>query len=484
MTVRPQGTTHDVKIYDLVEVPSTVAGRPSKWRLRWLVGGIRPPFSQTLAKGAVEGRRSELITARAQGVAFDLETGLPVTELAARRAAEERQARDVMWYQHAADFARMMWPTVSPGHRRNLAESLATLTPAFYLPKARGRPDALLLRRVMYDWAYRPSARWQTERGEAVEIDPPERLAAAAVWLAANTIRVDQVDEAMVRAAVALGAKTLGGKPAAAKTAARHRSVLHSALDYAVERKLASGNLLRELPTVRLRVARALDPRSVANPSQVDALVLAVGTIDGGRYLRYRAFFGCVGKAGLRPEEARDLGESNIVLPDDEEDLTAWGWFLLDAADPELDGEWYDAGERESLPLKHRARGEVRRVPISPSLVVLIRAHIVEFGWRDGRLFRGERGGPLTTGMYGKVFRAARLAAFTPEQAASPLAETTYDLRHSALSNMLASGVDAMQVAKWAGHSLQMLYTVYAHVVDGREEINLARLAAAMEGGS
>ncbi|MCL9793164.1 tyrosine-type recombinase/integrase [Frankia sp. AgKG'84/4] len=338
---------------------------------------------------------------------------------------------------------------MSPGHRRNLAESLATHTPAFYLPKAaRGRPDALLLRRAMYDWAYRPSARWRTERGEAVEVDPPEQLAEAAAWLAANTVRVDQVDEAMVRAAVALGGRTLAGKPAAAKTAARHRSVLHSALNYAVERRLAGGNLLRELPTVRLRVAKAIDPRSVANHAQVDALVAAVGTIDGGRYLRYRAFFGCVGKAGLRPEEVRDLGESNVVLPDDAEGTAAWGRFLLATADPELDDEWYDAGERESQPLKHRARGEIRSVPISPSLVVLIRAHIAEFGWQDGRLFRGERGGPLTTGMYGKVYRSARKAAFTPEQVSSPLAETTYDLRHSALSNMLAAGVDPMQVAR------------------------------------
>jgi integrase len=484
MTSRPEGTSHDVRIYSPVEVPSTVKGRPSKWKLRWRVGGVGPPHSKTFAaKTAAEGREAELVRARSLGIAFDIPTGLPVTELAAQAAAAEAARRSVTWFEHASAFAAMKAAGTSPGHRRNVAEALTIMSPAFYAT-AKGRPSPEELRAALYGWAFRPTVRYRTEGGERVENAPPEHLADAFAWAAANTIRMDQVDADVARRAVEFGGRRLDGKPAAAKTAGRRRSVLFSTFDYAVERRLLDANPLSALQWVRPKVAvRAVDRRSVANHTQARALLDAVGELDGGRYLRYRVFFACTYYSGLRPEEVRNLQRDNITLPDDPDDTEAWGEFLLDAADPEISAEWHDSGEREERALKHRPDGDTRPVPIPPPLVRIIRVHLAKFGWSpDGYLIRAQRGGPPPTNIYTKAFRLAREAAFTPEQQASPLARIPYDLRHACLSGWLNAGVPATQVATWAGHSLQMLLTVYAKCVDGQEEVSRARIAAALEG--
>jgi hypothetical protein len=53
---------------------------------------------------------------------------------------------------------------------------------------------------------------------------------------------------------------------------------------------------------------------------------------------------------------------------------------------------------------------------------------------RDGRLFRGTRGGMLSESVYGRAWHAARLAALGPELAVAALARRPYDLLHAALS--------------------------------------------------
>ncbi len=85
----------------------------------------------------------------------------------------------------------------------------------------------------------------------------------------------------------------------------------------------------------------------------------------------------------------------------------------------------------------------------APRLVRMLLAHIKEFGvTADGRLFCNERGEwwpPRRTG-YWRVRDEARHLALTPEQAASPLAARTYDLRHAALPSWLNAYVTASLV--------------------------------------
>lgn len=66
-----------------------------------------------------------------------------------------------------------------------------------------------------------------------------------------------------------------------------------------------------------------------------------------------------------------------------------------------------------------------------------------------------------------RVWEKARKRALTDETAASPLAKRPYDLRHACVSTWLAAGVPPKKVADWAGHSLRVLLTVYAKVLDG-----------------
>lgn len=75
------------------------------------------------------------------------------------------------------------------------------------------------------------------------------------------------------------------------------------------------------------------------------------------------------------------------------------------------------------------------------------RAHLNEHGTTaDGRLFRGVRGGPLSESLYGRVWAAARAAALSPEDVASPLARRPYDLRHAAVSTWLNATGDPTRV--------------------------------------
>jgi len=120
-------------------------------------------------------------------------------------------------------------------------------------------------------------------------------------------------------------------------------------------------------------------------------------------------------------------------------------------------------------------------VPFPPPLTALLHAHIQEFGVQpDGRLFIGERNGDeLPTMTIGRMWRRARQAAFTAEVAASPLARTPYDLRHTAVSTWLNGGVPPTTVAEWAGHSVDLL-RIYAKCLDGSDALVRQRVTTAL----
>jgi len=112
----------------------------------------------------------------------------------------------------------------------------------------------------------------------------------------------------------------------------------------------------------------------------------------------------------------------------------------------------------------------VREVPIPPELVARLRVHVDTFGLAtDGRLFPGAGGGPIAASVYTGVWKRARAVALPPN---SPLAPRPYDLHHAAVSSWLAGGVGVAEVAQRAGHTVQVLTTVYAKVLHGRDEEN------------
>ena len=113
--------------------------------------------------------------------------------------------------------------------------------------------------------------------------------------------------------------------------------------------------------------------------------------------------------------------------------------------------------------------------------MTILRQHITRYGLApDGRLFRSEQGGVPYPSSYRYVWQQARPLGRTPSQAASPLARRPYDLRHGGMSLRLNVGVPATQVAEWAGHSVEVLLTIYAKCIYGRDQVWLASIDRAL----
>jgi integrase len=364
-------------------------------------------------------------------------------------------------------FVDMKWPRASAKQRRSIAEALATVTPAL-LATERGAPDVPTMRAALYGWVFNKAHR---DAGP-----PPDELAPAVRWLAANTVKLTALgtDAALVRKALDALALRLDGKTAAPNTVARKRAVFYGALRYAVELRLLDTNPIDHVQWTPERSEGVVDRRVVVNPTQARALLAAVREIEP----ELEAFFACIYYAALRPAEVLHLTVDDCELPEQ-----GWGWLHLRGSTQHAGSDWTDTGEaREDRGLKHRARSSTRDVPAPPPLVQMLRHHIETFGMGPGgRLFpaRGHRRGPVSVGTYLRVWRQARAAVLTdPER--SPLARRPYDLRHACVSLWLNAGVPATQVAEWAGHSVHVLLKVYAKCIDGQDEAARRRIEAAL----
>jgi len=437
-----------------------------RYRVRWIVGGHRQSRTFT-TRALADSRRSELMSAARRGEPFDVESGLPGAEAA-------NAGSGTSWWDWVLRYVDLKWPTLSPNSRRSLVEALIDSTMAMLGP-GRGRPSDRDLRSAMWQWAF------HTPRRAAGR--PPEELAGAVAWLSKNTRPLREIsDAAVARSVLQVLATRKDGTPAAATTVVRKRAVLYNVLELAVEQDLLPTNPLDRIKWKPPKVNHVCDPRSAVNPTQARALLAAVGNLAdpddpdrrkralAARGRRLVAFFGCMYYAALRPSEALALTVDDLDLPDAGDlDGDGWGQLVLSRSNAEVSATWTDTGRREPRQLKHRATGHVRPVPCPPPLVAILRDHLATHGHApDGRLFVGSHGGHLTTETYNQIWDSARTKALTPAEAASGLAARPYDLRHSAVSTWLASGVDSVQVAEWAGHSIAVLHRVYAHVLPGR----------------
>jgi integrase len=246
--------------------------------------------------------------------------------------------------------------------------------------------------------------------------------------------------------------------------------------EYIVERKLLPSNPVTAIKWQAPKTVKGVDRRVVVNHAQARQLLAAVGEVQpSGPALV--AFFGAMYYAALRPAEAATLRRKNLALP-----KSGWGELLLETSTPAAGASWTDSGRRrEERQLKHRARGETRSVPCPPELTELLNAHLRDFGnGPDGLLFRGTRGGQLAESTYCRVWRKARTAALTADDAASPLARRPYDLRHAAVSTWLNAGVPPTQVAEWAGHSVAVLLQIYAKCLVGQDRTARRLISAAL----
>ncbi len=107
---------------------------------------------------------------------------------------------------------------------------------------------------------------------------------------------------------------------------------------------------------------------------------------------------------------------------------------------------------------------------------LLLRARIDRYGAAgDRRLSRTFKGRPFSSSAYSDVWQEAR-RAFTAEQVAS----RPYDLCHAAVFLWLNAGVPATEVAKRAGHGVDVLLRVYAKCVEGQRSHADRRISDAL----
>lgn len=428
--------------------------RTTTYYVRWTVDG--EGFQEGFATSRLaESFRSKLLTAASDGIAFDVDSGLPVTML-------QTQQVKTPWFDFACAYMDMKWPTSSPGHRRTTVDALVPITVAMLRNPPTDTSEAANLRKTL-------------RQALNVNTRPPVDETR---WISRNSRTVNDLAKSdMLRALLSSIDKKLDGKRAAQDTIRLRRITLGNALDFAVERKVLDENPLKEIKVAKVKtVVHEVDRRCVANPIQARTLLRAVDDVNR----RLVAFFGLMYFAALRPEEAANLGKASLAIPNQ-----GWGEIFLESAAPEIGAEWTDSHERsEARGLKHRDAGTGRTVPCSPELTVILHRHLATFGTApDGRLFWGARGGGrLPSSVYGRVWAKAREAAFTPDVVASPLVKRPYDLRHAAVSTWLNAGVEATRVAEWAGHSVAVLLRVYAKCLDGGEQAARAKVQQAMTG--
>ncbi|MDP4507599.1 tyrosine-type recombinase/integrase [Nonomuraea turcica] len=417
---------------------------------RWRVAG--KDRSKTFrTKGLANAFMADLRQATKAGEEFDVATGLPVSMLAPAASGPS-------FLEFAQAYVLRRWNTSAARTRETDAYALLTLIPALVADVPR-RPADEELREVLKLHVLLPESR----RAELTTAQ-----AAALSWLERASLPLSALGEAHVlRTALDAISITFAGTPAGANTVRRKRSILHHLLEHAVEQKAFSSNPLDEIKWTAPKAATVIDPRTVVNPAQARQLLDAVPKIGRRRGVRLKALFACIYYAALRPEEAADLRLRNCTLPE-----SGWGLIVLEKARPQGTKRWTNSGEtHESRCLKHRADKETREIPIPPVLVAMLREHIAEYGTaKDGRIFRTGTGGSYSSSAYSYVWQEARKLALTPEQVSSSLAARPYDLRHAAVSLWLNAGVPAPEVAKRAGHSVDVLLRVYAKCIDGQQE--------------
>ncbi|MFI5966175.1 tyrosine-type recombinase/integrase [Streptomyces asoensis] len=428
--------------------------KKSSYDIRWIVAGN--VFSdQFRTKGLADHYRSKLLRAAHAGEEFDTVTGLPDSMV--------EKAASTNWYAFALKYLAMKWPHAAPNTRSGINESLTAVTMAL-LDDRPGRPPEELIRKALRHWAFvlpGPDDR-----------DLPDDVAIVLHWVSkASRPLSDFEDAALARAVLDSLKLKLDGTADAAETVRRKRRTLVNALHYAVDLGEFKENPISGIRWKKPKVAGEVDPRVVANPEQARSLVTAVSYVGGygrARGRRLVGLFACMYYGAFRPAEVVGLTGADLKLPE-----AGWGTALLHRTRPSAGKQWTDSGEtHDDRGLKNRPAEEVRPVPIPPQLVAILRQHLDVFGTaEDGRMFTNERGGVVGSSTYYRVWQEARHLALPPAAVASPLAARPYDLRHSALSTWLNSGVDATEVAERAGNSVEVLLSRYAKCIDGRQEV-------------
>ncbi|MBZ9598117.1 tyrosine-type recombinase/integrase [Streptomyces erythrochromogenes] len=473
---RPRGSARPGYSFDVKLWKVSKTGRKSRpWRLRWVVAG-RVHGDTFTTSALAESRRNELWQSmNRRGEAFEIESGLPESEVrAAAEAAELAEAAEALpplrWFEFCRKYVAGRWRTAAAKSREGMADGLAAVTLA--MVKRGGDVPADETLRLAFRWGIVPA-----NEGE----DPPAELKAAYECVTKEDRPLaDLADTQVFEDVLYRVSYKLDGTPAAGDTYKRRRRALNAALEYAVAMGDLPENPLQRIRRKRVGSSDVVDRRVLVNPVQARQLLAAVsyvGSWDRCRGRRLAAFYAVLYYAGLRPAEAVGLRLSDCHLPE-----KGWGTLTLRETRPVSGKQWTDSGERhDRRGLKAREASSDRPVPIPPVLVAILQAHLKGFGTaKEGRVFGNERGGVVGSSTYWRVWEEARQYALPPERVDSPLAGRPYDLRHACITRWLNAGVPIAEVARRVGNSPEVIHRRYHGCVDGHEEQANVRIELAM----
>lgn len=199
--------------------------------------------------------------------------------------------------------------------------------------------------------------------------------------------------------------------------------------------------------------AKAVDPDAIPGTDQVHAIAAAIAP-------HYRLGVYCMSGAGLRPGEMLAYG------PDE-----CRGEFVRLRRQISL---YMIPGETKPsfAPLKHRAEGDYRDVPLADFLIEETAAHVARFPTTIAQgveIYFASRGGRNMaemphTATFDKNFGRAQVSIGLVDSAGKALF-TPHDLRHYFASTAISDGVPLMEVSRWLGHrSIQITADTYGHL--------------------
>lgn len=259
----------------------------------------------------------------------------------------------------------------------------------------------------------------------------------------------------------------LDGKAMSTPVVRRRRNSLKTVLTAAVRRGIIDANPMDRMEWDMLQQSLQVDVSTVPSVSDVVRIVQVVAALPTGG-ARYAVFFAVIGLAGLRPSEVAALTSANLDLP-----KTGWGSARLRGAITSPGARYTADGEALGHKgLKHRPAEATREVPLSPDLVALLRSHVSRFASEAPQVFTNLSGRPVAMSNYSPVWSRARAQLWPKGHALSKT--IVYDLRHTAATTMLRSGVMPSAVARRLDHSVDVLMRVYAGVFqDERDRSNV-----------
>lgn len=435
---------------------SGLTSRGSSWRVRWRVGTKQ--YQRTFRSKTVADRfRRSLFDAVDGGAGFDMETGDPL-------AWGPREVPTVAAWARQWWVAR--WDENSARTRASDAEMLVDLATGTLVREV---PDDVEARKwVRQVICRRPGT-------DSPEITHP-RILRGGTHIERWSPTLDAIDHAAAKKIWGRLGQRLDGKTAAASTTNRRRTLATKVFDDAVRAGYLQTNPLRAIDRPRRRSAAGVDPTQLPRPTEARQLIDAV-SVQSKLGVRAATYLRTLLLAGSRPAEAMGLKTTDITRP---RQPGEWGVLTFRRGLTQANAAYTDDGESwdERDVLKWRAEGETRRVAVPPELLDAIDSHIAEFGTAgDGRNFVSATGAPIASDL--SVTWRAAVNLLWPE--GHPFHHLRpYDLRHIHATALLMEGVSPMRVAERLGHSVEVLFRTYAGVFAETDEIERARIGAAL----